>query len=100
MYEYTVDDPESFTDTWAAVIPMKRTDQPMFEYACHEGNYSMFTMLEGAPRRRAGKCGPRAIEPAMTGGRSGPSCFERPELAAGAEDGRRSITEHCAGVFP
>ena len=48
VYEYTVDDPESFTATWTAVIPMKRTDQPMFEYACHEGNYSMFTMLEGA----------------------------------------------------
>ena len=48
VYEYTVDDPESFTDTWTAAIPMKRTDQPMFEYACHEGNYSMFTMLEGA----------------------------------------------------
>ena len=48
VYEYTVDDPESFSDTWTAVIPMKRTDQPMFEYACHEGNYSMFTMLEGA----------------------------------------------------
>ena len=48
VYEYTVSDPESFTAAWTALIPMKRTDQPMFEYACHEGNYSMFTMLEGA----------------------------------------------------
>ena len=27
---------------------MKKTNQPMFEYACHEGNYSMVTMLAGA----------------------------------------------------
>ena len=48
VYQYTIDDPESFEASWTAAIPMKRTDQPMFEYACHEGNYSMFTMLEGA----------------------------------------------------
>ena len=54
-YEYTVHDPESFAEPWTALIPMKRTDQPMFEYACHEGNYSMFTMLEGA--RAAEKAG-------------------------------------------
>ena len=48
LYEYTIDDPKSFTKPWSAAIPMKKTDQPMFEYACHEGNYSMLTMLEGA----------------------------------------------------
>jgi len=48
VYQYTINDPESFAQPWSAVIPMKKTDQPMFEYACHEGNYSMFTMLEGA----------------------------------------------------
>ncbi len=48
VYEYTIDDPESFAETWTVAIPMKKTDQPMFEYACHEGNYSMVTMLEGA----------------------------------------------------
>ena len=48
VYEYTIDDPESFERPWTALIPMKLTDQPMYEYACHEGNYSMFTMLEGA----------------------------------------------------
>ena len=47
-YEYTIDDPESFTKPWTAAIPMKKTDAPMFEYACHEGNYAMLTMLEGA----------------------------------------------------
>ena len=48
LYEYKIDDPKSFTKPWSAAIPMKKTDQPMFEYACHEGNYSMVTMLEGA----------------------------------------------------
>ena len=48
LYEYTIDDPESFTETWTAAIPMKKTDLPMFEYACHEGNYSMVIMLEAA----------------------------------------------------
>ncbi len=56
VYEYTVEDPESFERPWTAAIPMKKTDQPMFEYACHEGNYSMFTMLEGArAAERAGQ---------------------------------------------
>ena len=48
VYEYTIDDPESFTKAWTAAIPMKRTEQPMFEYACHEGNYGMTNLLEGA----------------------------------------------------
>ncbi len=44
LYEFTVDDPETFT----AAIPMKNSDQPMFEYACHEGNYGMTNLLTGA----------------------------------------------------
>ena len=48
LYEYTVDDPQSFTAAWSAVIPMQKTDAPMFEYACHEGNYGMFNLLAGA----------------------------------------------------
>jgi hypothetical protein len=48
LYEYTIDDPESFTRAWSAAVPMTRTEEPMFEYACHEGNYGMFNLLEGA----------------------------------------------------
>ncbi len=47
-YEYTIDDPASFTQTWTAVVHVKRTDGPMFEYACHEGNYGMVNLLAGA----------------------------------------------------
>jgi len=48
LYEFKVDDPQSFTTTWTGQIPMKRTTEPMFEYACHEGNYSLSTTLNGA----------------------------------------------------
>ena len=47
-YAFTVTDPDTWTTTWTASIPMRRTDVPMFEYACHEGNYSMEGILAGA----------------------------------------------------
>lgn len=48
MYEFTVNDPASFTRPWTVQIPMAKTDGPLFEYACHEGNYGMEGMLRGA----------------------------------------------------
>ncbi len=45
LYEFTVDDPQTFTRPFTARLPMKRNAEPMFEYACHEGNYGMFNML-------------------------------------------------------
>jgi hypothetical protein len=52
LYEFTVDDPASFTKPWTAQIPMVKMDGPLLEYACHEGNYAMAGMLGGA---RAGE---------------------------------------------
>jgi len=52
LYEFTVDDPASFTKPWTAVLPMARTDAQLYEYACHEGNYAMTGILRGA---RAGE---------------------------------------------
>jgi hypothetical protein len=46
-YEYTVTDPETWTRPWTASIPLQRTDVPMYEYACHEGNLSMYGILAG-----------------------------------------------------
>ena len=46
-YEYTVTDPETWTRPWTASIPLQRTDVPMYEYACHEGNHSMYGILGG-----------------------------------------------------
>ena len=47
-YEFTVDDPATFTRTWSADSQMTRTDQLMYEYACHEANYSLTNVLRGA----------------------------------------------------
>ena len=45
LYEYTVDDATTFTAPFSAAIPMTRSQDPIFEYACHEGNYGMTNML-------------------------------------------------------
>jgi hypothetical protein len=47
-YEFTVNDPTAFTKPWTAAVPMTTTDGPIFEYACHEGNYGMTNLLKGA----------------------------------------------------
>ena len=48
LYQFTVDDPTAFTKPWSGELSMKKTDQPVEEYACHEGNYSMTSILAGA----------------------------------------------------
>ncbi len=47
LYEFTVEDPATWKSSWTASMPMRRTDAPMFDYACHEGNYGMTNMLTG-----------------------------------------------------
>ena len=48
LYEFTVEDPNSFTRPWTALFPLRRTEGPLFEYACHEGNYGLAGILAGA----------------------------------------------------
>ena len=48
LYEYTIDEPNTFTKPFTVAIPMKASEDQMFEYACHEGNHSMAGMLGGA----------------------------------------------------
>ena len=48
IYEFTVDDPTVQTRPWTASVPMNRSDEPIYEYACHEGNYGMTDILKGA----------------------------------------------------
>ena len=50
-YEFTIDDPSTFTDIISAVVPMTKTSGQLYEYACHEGNYGMGNMLRAARRR-------------------------------------------------
>ena len=47
-YQFTVDDPTTWTRPWTAVIPIARTAGRIYEYACHEGNYGMKGILSGA----------------------------------------------------
>ncbi len=45
-YEFTITDPTTWTSPWGGVVPMIRTEGPMFEYACHEGNHDIRHILE------------------------------------------------------
>ena len=47
-YEYTVTDPTVYTAPFTVMMPFRRTDGPLFEYACHEGNYGLSGILAGA----------------------------------------------------
>jgi hypothetical protein len=48
LYEFTVTDPDTFAQPWTARYPMTMNPEPIYEYACHEGNYSLTTILAGA----------------------------------------------------
>jgi hypothetical protein len=47
-YQFTVDDPNTWTRPWSAEIPMLATTGPLYEYACHEANYGLVDILRGA----------------------------------------------------
>jgi hypothetical protein len=47
-YTFTVDDPSTWTRPWTAEMPMVTTTGPLFEHACHEGNYGLYNTLVGA----------------------------------------------------
>ena len=48
LYEFTVEDPVNFKQAWRAQMPMRAAKGPIYEYACHEGNYSLPNVLAGA----------------------------------------------------
>jgi hypothetical protein len=52
-YEATLVDPKTFTDRFTLVFPMAKTDKRVYEFACHEGNYSMELILSGARKEEA-----------------------------------------------
>jgi hypothetical protein len=47
-YKYTVEDPANFTLPFSGEVAMNATDEKMYEYACHEGNYALPGILAGA----------------------------------------------------
>ncbi|MBZ5636956.1 MAG: hypothetical protein LAO55_27855 [Acidobacteriia bacterium] len=48
VYRFTVEDPETWDQPWTAETAWSKVDGPIFEYACHEGNYSLRNTLHGA----------------------------------------------------
>ena len=48
QYDVTVDDPTVWTTAWTFSVPMRRNTEPVYEYACHEGNYGLYNILAGA----------------------------------------------------
>ena len=52
-HEITLDDPTTWTRPWTVMILLKQTQDPLFEYACHEGNYAMPGILAGARAEEA-----------------------------------------------
>ena len=62
-YRYTVDDPATYTKQWTVAVPLTKAEGPIYEYACHEGNYGMANLLSGARARE------KAAEQAGTGSR-------------------------------
>lgn len=47
LYQFDVDDPTAFTKRWAGELTLSRAPGPLFEFACHEGNYSLPNLLRG-----------------------------------------------------
>lgn len=46
-YQFTIDDPGTFTDKLVAIVPLTKVAGQIYEYACHEGNYGMTNLLRG-----------------------------------------------------
>jgi len=61
-YEFTIDDPSTFTEKLSAIVPLNKVESQLYEYACHEGNYGMANMLRGARRRDANEVSDRVAD--------------------------------------
>ncbi len=65
LYEFSVDDPIVFAKAWKAEMPMRAAKGPIYEYACHEGNYSLPNILAGArAQEKLAKAAPAPAAPA------------------------------------
>jgi hypothetical protein len=51
LYKFDIDDPTTFTEKWGGEVPFNRTDELIYEYACHEGNYALSNVLSGERNR-------------------------------------------------
>jgi hypothetical protein len=56
-YQITIDDPAIYTRSWTASIPMSKVEGPLYEYACHEGNYGLRGVMAGHRKEEEEKAG-------------------------------------------
>jgi hypothetical protein len=59
QYEFTIEDPDTFTTAWRGEIPFHASNQPIYEYACHEGNYALPGILAGAREEEKARAAPK-----------------------------------------
>jgi hypothetical protein len=62
-YEFRVEDPATWTSAWSGEMPIRRFEGPIYEYACHEGNYGLANILRAArveDTQRSGAAGARS----------------------------------------
>jgi hypothetical protein len=56
QYQITVSDPTTWAEPWAAMVPLQRRQELLYEYACHEGNFHLMRgMIEGARLAQEGE---------------------------------------------
>ena len=48
LYDFTIEDPKTYTESWGGEIPFKKFNDLLYEYSCHEGNYALSAVLSGA----------------------------------------------------
>ena len=53
LYRFTIEDPDTWDRPWTGEYTWPATDQPIYEYACHEANYALGDILRGARTREA-----------------------------------------------
>ena len=92
LYQFTVDDPRTWTQPWSAEFPLMPTEGPVFEYACHEGNYGLANILSGA----------RAQEAAEAPERRAPSEHNRARTYNVSETTREltTVPKPCGRLWP
>ena len=58
LYKFTVEDEKTWARPWSAELPLRTTKGPLFEHACHEGNYGLYNTLVGArlEEKKAARC--------------------------------------------
>ncbi|MGH9145615.1 MAG: hypothetical protein ACRD1Q_02825 [Vicinamibacterales bacterium] len=64
-YQFTIDDPSTWTKPWSAEVPWAKSSPPLFEHACHEGNYGLGNILAGArmEEKRAAEAAVKGTKP-------------------------------------